>query len=75
MSYNFELTTIQNGIAVISFCHPLSKGASHMSKVTIYRAKCLECKHEWTSRAGYGTPNCCPKPQCRSPRIQISPIG
>lgn len=45
--------------------------------VIVYRAKCLEpkCKHEWTSRAGAGTPNACPKPSCRSKRIEIRPIG
>ncbi len=46
-----------------------------MSKVVIYRAKCLDCKHEWTSKAGYGTPNACPKSHCKSKRIQSSPIG
>lgn len=40
---------------------------------TIYRAKCLDCKHEWTSRTGYGTPDYCPK--CRSRWITTSPIG
>lgn len=39
----------------------------------IYRAKCLDCKHEWTSRRGAGTPDYCP--QCRSKRISSSPIG
>ena len=39
----------------------------------IYRAKCLDCKHEWTSREGYGTPNYCPK--CRKTRITVNPIG
>jgi len=39
----------------------------------IYRAKCLDCKHEWTSREGFGTPNYCPK--CKKRRITVSPIG
>jgi DNA-directed RNA polymerase subunit RPC12/RpoP len=43
--------------------------------VVIYRAKCLDCKHEWTSKTGSGTPNACPKSACRSKRITISPIG
>lgn len=40
----------------------------------VYRAKCLEskCKYEWTSRAGSGTPNYCPK--CRSKKITSSPL-
>nr|WP_314468307.1 hypothetical protein [uncultured Campylobacter sp.] len=42
-------------------------------KQIVYRAKCLECKYEWTSRAGSGIPNCCPK--CRSNRITISPLS
>ncbi len=39
----------------------------------VYRAKCVDCKYEWTSKKGYGTPNRCPK--CNSQRISISPLG
>jgi predicted Zn-ribbon and HTH transcriptional regulator len=34
------------------------------ARVIIYRAKCLDCKYEWTSRRGSGIPEYCPK--CRS---------
>ena len=43
------------------------------SKIIVYRAKCLDCKYEWTSRAGSGTPNYCPK--CRSVKIALSPLS
>jgi len=36
---------------------------------TIYRAKCLNCGHEWTSKSGYGIPKQCPKSTCKSDRI------
>lgn len=38
----------------------------------VYRAKCSDCKYEWTSRAGYGMPTQCP--QCRSKRISTRPL-
>ncbi len=38
----------------------------------VYRAKCLECKYEWTSKKGYGTPDYCP--QCRSKKVTSSPM-
>ncbi|MDG5923259.1 hypothetical protein NDN23_27065, partial [Escherichia coli] len=43
-----------------------------MAGIVIYRAKCLNCRHEWTSRAGFGTPDYCPK--CRSKLISCSAI-
>jgi len=43
-----------------------------MAVVVIYRAKCMACRHEWTSRSGFGTPNYCPK--CRSKLISCSAI-
>ncbi len=67
-------STMQRTVMMISLGHQDDRNDS-MSKVTIYRAKCTLCKHEWTSRAGYGVPNCCPKTKCRSPRIEIKPIG
>ena len=42
-------------------------------KIPVYRAKCLDCKYEWTSRKGYGNPDYCP--QCRSRKIKTSAIG
>lgn len=42
-----------------------------MSEV-VYRAKCTDCKYEWTTRKGFGTPNQCPK--CRSVKISSKPI-
>lgn len=43
-----------------------------MSNTIKYRAACLDCKHEWTSREGFGVPNECPK--CRSKRFKSSPL-
>lgn len=43
------------------------------SKIIVYRAKCLDCKYEWTSMAGSGTPNYYPK--CRSVKIALSPLS
>jgi Zn finger protein HypA/HybF involved in hydrogenase expression len=37
-----------------------------------YICKCQDCKHQWTSRLGSGTPEECPK--CRSRRISMSPL-
>lgn len=36
-----------------------------------YVADCLDCKYHWVSRAGYGTPDYCPK--CRSKRVAVKP--
>lgn len=38
----------------------------------IYRAGCQQCKHEWTSKVGYGTPDYCPK--CRSRMLNIKAL-
>lgn len=46
--------------------------AENTKKSVVYRCKCNDCKYEWTSRAGYGTPDYCPK--CRSVKIAISPM-
>lgn len=43
-----------------------------MANDTVYRAKCVDCKYEWTSRKGFGTPNACPK--CKSTIIKIDPM-
>ncbi len=37
-----------------------------------YRANCQECKHEWTSKVGYGTPDYCPN--CRSRMLTIKAL-
>jgi len=58
---------------MFSKSRPSPTYSTKFSTGTIYRAKCKDCKHEWTSRKGSGTPDYCPK--CRSKKIVISPIG
>ncbi|TCT98763.1 hypothetical protein EC913_104234 [Pseudomonas sp. LP_4_YM] len=46
-------------------------------KDQVYWAECLDpkkpvCGNKWKSRAGFGTPNYCPK--CRSTRIAVRPL-
>jgi predicted Zn-ribbon and HTH transcriptional regulator len=37
----------------------------------VYRSKCETCGHEWTSHRGAGTPNQCPKVNCRSKKLTL----
>ncbi|WP_257011021.1 hypothetical protein [Alysiella filiformis] len=37
-----------------------------------YRAKCLDCKHQWTSQLRSDPPRSCP--QCNSNKISSSPL-
>ena len=69
--YLKELEKIKSILEGVIMANQSDKNAAQ--KQIVYRAKCLECKYEWTSRAGSGTPNCCPK--CRSNRITISPLS
>lgn len=36
-----------------------------------YVCDCLDCRHHWVSRAGFGTPDRCPK--CQKARITCKP--